>query len=81
MRADPRVNLVVYEQAMPLRGVEAWGRATLSQDGFHDVVRRTAARYVGPDQADEFAAGFKQANWVIRLVPEGVRAWDFADEA
>jgi PPOX class probable F420-dependent enzyme len=78
--ADSRVRIVVHEQRLPYRGVAAWGSAVLRPDGFHDVVRRTAARYYGEDAADAFAAAFKEPGLVIRLVPERIRAWDFRDE-
>ena len=80
LQRDPRASLAIAEPVMPLRGLDASGRATLSTDGFHDVVRRTAARYVGPDAADGFAAGYPEARVVIRLVPDKIRAWDFKDD-
>jgi PPOX class probable F420-dependent enzyme len=79
--ADPRASIVVAEQTLPYRGVEAAGHATLSKDGFHDVVRRTAARYYGPDKADAFAAGYERSGRVIRLVPDKIRVWDYRDKA
>jgi len=78
---DPRVSIVVAEQTLPYRGVEAWGRAVLTREGFHDVVRRTAARYWGPEMAEPFAARFLEPGLVIRLVPDRTRAWDYADDA
>ena len=78
--ADPRASLVIHEQTLPYRGVEVSGRATLSEDGFFDVVRRTAARYYGPDQADGFVSMFSKPGLVIRLAPERIRAWDFQDD-
>jgi PPOX class probable F420-dependent enzyme len=78
--ADPRASIVVHEQTLPYRGVEAAGRATLSSVGFHDVVRRTAARYYGPAMADAFAAGYTKPGLVIRLDPDRIRAWDFRDD-
>jgi PPOX class probable F420-dependent enzyme len=80
LERDPRASLVVAEQTMPYRGVDASGRATLSLEGFHDVVRRTAARYIGPGEADAFAASYPEPRMVIRLVPERIRAWDFKDD-
>ena len=68
------------EQTLPYRGLDISGRATLSRDGFHEVVRRTAARYIAPESADAFAAGYKEPNMVIRLVPDRIRAWDFRDD-
>jgi PPOX class probable F420-dependent enzyme len=79
--ADPRVRIVVHEQTLPYRGVEAWGSAALTPDGFHDLVRRTAARYYGEEAADPFVAGFKEPGLVIRMRPDPIRAWDFRDEA
>jgi PPOX class probable F420-dependent enzyme len=80
LERDARASVVIAEQVMPLRGLELSGRATLSIDGFYDVVRRTAIRYEGPDGADQLAASFSEPRPVIRLVPERIRAWDFRDE-
>lgn len=77
---DPRAVLVIHEQVLPYRGVEVSGSATLSEGGFFEVVRRTAARYYGPDQADAFVAGFSKPGLVIRLAPDHIRAWDFQDD-
>jgi PPOX class probable F420-dependent enzyme len=77
---DPRASIVVYDQAPPYRGLEASGPATLVSQGFHDVVRRTAARYIGPDRADAFASGYRTPGLVIRITPDRLRAWDFRDE-
>jgi PPOX class probable F420-dependent enzyme len=80
LAADSRASVVVHEQTMPYRGLEASGRVTLSSEGFYDVVRRTAARYGSPDDADGFAASYKQPGLVVRLVPTKLRAWDFRDD-
>ena len=81
LQADPRASLVVAEQVLPYRGIEASGTATLSSEPFYEVLRRTAVRYAGPDKADAMVAGYKEAGLVIRLVPDKVRIWDFKDEA
>ena len=80
LERDPRASIVVAEQAMPYRGIDASGRATLSLEGFHDVVRRTAARYMSPAEADALAADYPEPRPVIRLVPDRLRAWDFNDD-
>jgi PPOX class probable F420-dependent enzyme len=80
LERDPRASLVVAEQAMPYRGLDASGRATLSLEGFHDVVRRTAARYMSPEEADALAAEYPDPRPVIRLVPDRIRVWDFNDD-
>jgi PPOX class probable F420-dependent enzyme len=81
LSADPRASIVVHEQTLPYRGLEASGRATLSSEGFYDVVRRTAGRYYSPEAADGFVAGYPEPGLVVRLVPEKLRAWDFRDDA
>lgn len=81
LRRDPRASLVVAEQVMPLRGLEVSGRATLSREGFYDVLRRVVTRYEGAEEAETMVAGIDEPGYVIRLVPERSRAWDFADEA
>ncbi len=81
LQRDPRASLAVAEQVMPLRGLDVSGHVTLSTDGFYDVVRRTAVRYVGADAADAFVAGYPEPRVVIRLVPDRIRAWDFKDDA
>ena len=80
LERDPRASLVVAEQGLPYRGLDVTGRASLSTDGFHDVLRRTAARYMGPQSADPMVASYKEPRVVIRLVPERIRAWDFRDD-
>jgi len=81
LQRDPRASLVVAEQVMPLRGLEVSGRATLSKDGFFDVLRRVVTRYENAQAAESMVAGIDEPGYVIRLVPERSRAWDFADEA
>lgn len=80
LQRDARANIVVAEQTLPYRGIEASGRATLSQDGYRDVVKRTAARYISPEAADGFAAAMKNPGLVVRLVPDRLRVWDFRDD-
>ena len=80
LQNDPRASVVITEQVMPLRALEVSGRATLSLDGYHDLVRRTAIRYLGPDRAGAFAASLLEPKPVIRLIPERIRAWDFRDD-
>ena len=78
--ADPRVSLVVAEQTLPYRGVEVSGRATLTPDGFADVIRRTGIKYYGPEKGNAFADGYGTEGLLIHLVPERIRAWDFRDD-
>jgi len=53
---DPRVTLVVDLEEMPYGFVQIQGEATVSEDPDEllDSATRIAARYVGPDRADEY---------------------------
>lgn len=74
IRRDPRASIAVYENALPLRGLEMRGTAKLLTDGLHELRARIWQRYmsVEPPTPDETE---------IRVRIEGVmRAWDFADQ-
>lgn len=81
IRRDPRVSIVVANSTWPYKGVEVRGVATLSNEGFHEVLGRTARRYFGEEAGASFAASFTTAGFVIRIEPGTLRAWDYADEA
>ena len=75
VRADPRVVLVVAEHATPYRGVEASGTAELLGEGYLPLAERMVERYLGgvvPPELD-------REGHVLRLKPERLRAWSFAD--
>jgi PPOX class probable F420-dependent enzyme len=80
IKRDPRVTIVVANAEWPYKGVEIRGTATISGDGFYEILGRTARRYLGDAAAarmvDSYAPGV-----VIRIEPEHTRAWDYANEA
>ena len=78
---DPRVSIVVANSDWPYKGIEVRGEARLSEDGFFDVLGRTARRYFGEDVGAGFAASFTKPGVVIRIEPGTLRAWDYSDEA
>jgi PPOX class probable F420-dependent enzyme len=77
---DPRVSVVVANQEWPYKGLEIRASATVSPDGFYDVLARTARRYMGDESAERMVASY-QPGVVIRIEPGELRAWDYADEA
>ena len=79
LRRDPRASLVVCEQVPPYRGVEARGRASFVTTGVEEAASRVATRYLGPGAGPAYAATTAD-DLLIRLEPETLRAWDFADE-
>jgi PPOX class probable F420-dependent enzyme len=78
---DPRVSIVVANSDWPYKGMEVRGEARLSEDGFFDVLGRTARRYFGEEVGAGFAASFTKPGVVIRIEPGELRAWDYSDEA
>ena len=73
LRRDARASVAVYENDMPLRGLELRGTARLFNEGLHDLRQRIYHHYMGegPKSPDDHEIG-------MRL--EGtIRAWDFAD--
>ncbi|MBA3877033.1 MAG: hypothetical protein C0498_08880 [Anaerolinea sp.] len=78
MRGDSRVSIVVAENLLPYRGIEVRGRASISSDPYPATMRRLALRYFGPG-ADELYPD-SAAGAVVRIEPERIRCWDFADD-
>jgi PPOX class probable F420-dependent enzyme len=77
---DPRVSVVVANQEWPYKGMEIRAQATLSGDGFYDVLGRTARRYSGEEAATRMVSSY-EPGVVIRIEPGELRAWDYEDEA
>lgn len=80
VKRDPRVSIVVANAAWPYKGVEVRGTATVSGDGFYEILGRTARRYLGDAAAARMVESYAPGV-VIRIEPEHTRAWDYADEA
>lgn len=75
VRHDPRVTIVVAEHATPYRGVEASGRAEVLREGYEALAERMVERYLG----GVFPPELDRDGHVLRLKPERLRAWSFAD--
>ena len=80
LERDPRVSLIVAEDAHPYRAIEARGQAELRSEGYAEFGRAIVRRYVeahdpGADLADYLLDG----GVIVRLEPEAIRAWDYAD--
>jgi PPOX class probable F420-dependent enzyme len=80
VRRDPRVSIVVYEDAPPYAGIELRGTARLSAEDGRDTLRRIAGRYLGDREAAAYVAGADWEDVVLRLEPGHLRVWDFVDE-
>ncbi|HEX5578386.1 MAG TPA: pyridoxamine 5'-phosphate oxidase family protein [Candidatus Limnocylindria bacterium] len=81
LRRDPQASIVVCESVLPYRGLEVRTTARLSKLHDLEIARRIAARYIGAEGGDQYAAG-AQDDMLIRLEPGdgGLRGWDFADD-
>ncbi|HET7760185.1 MAG TPA: TIGR03618 family F420-dependent PPOX class oxidoreductase [Gaiellaceae bacterium] len=79
LRKNPRASIVVCEDAPPYRGIELRATAQLSEPEDRTVVRRIAARYLGPEAGGRYAESSGD-DLLVRLEPDELRAWDFADD-
>jgi PPOX class probable F420-dependent enzyme len=79
LRRDPRASLVVCEPTPPYRGVEARGRVRLVGEGVDQAAERIASRYLGAEAGPAYAAATAD-DLLLRLEPDELRGWDFADE-
>ena len=79
LRRDPRATILVAESEPPLRGVEVRGSAQFIDDGVTETTRRIVARY-GDEEAEADAEARRGADVIVRLEPDHIRIWDFADE-
>ncbi len=73
LRRDARASIAVYENGMPLRGLEMRGTGRLFHEGLHELRQRIYHQYMGngPKTADAEEIGVR--------VEGTIRAWDFAD--
>ena len=78
LRRDRRASILVCQHEPPYRGLELRATAVLSVAEDHSVVRRIAARYLGREAGERYAATGGD-DVLIRLEPGQLRGWDFAD--
>ena len=75
---DPRVTIVVAEDALPYRGFEVRGTALLTDRPYAPTIRRIARRYVGAKGESFYADDY--GGVVVRIEPGDARGWDFRDD-
>ena len=76
---DPRVSFVVANQEWPYKGLEIRTEATVSTDDFYGVLRRTAQRYSGDEEAERMVSSYAEGV-VIRMEPGTLRGWAYEDD-
>jgi PPOX class probable F420-dependent enzyme len=79
LRRDPRASIVVCDHHPPYRGLEVRATARLIALREGSIVRRIAARYLGPEAGQRYAETAGD-DLLIRLEPGELRGWDFADD-
>lgn len=79
VRRQPSASVLVCEATPPYRGVEARCRVLLLTGRVDEAAARIASRYLGPEVGPAYAATTGD-DLLLRLEPDGLRAWDFADE-
>ena len=77
---DPRVSLVVAEQAFPWTGVEIRCEARIVTDDIEDVARRINVRYEGAERGEDFTQETVAGSVILRLEPGELRTWNYAHE-
>jgi len=73
LRRDSRASVAVYENDMPLRGLELRGTGRMFTEGLHELRQRIYHHYMGegPKSPDEAEIGAR--------IEGTIRAWDFAE--
>jgi PPOX class probable F420-dependent enzyme len=81
LERDPRCSLLIFEAALPFRGVRASGVAEVIRGDVTPVRVAISGRYLGGERQGERYAESRRSKpgVVVRLVPADVTAWDLAD--
>ena len=80
VRRDPRVSLVVAEQAYPWTGVEIRCEVRLVTEGIEDAARRINDRYEGAEHGEDVTQETASGSVILRLEPGELRTWNYAEE-
>ncbi len=75
---DPRVTIVVAEDALPYRGFEMRGLARSTDVPYGPTSRRMARRYVGAKGESFYSDSHDGV--VVRIEAGDTRGWDFRDD-
>jgi PPOX class probable F420-dependent enzyme len=82
LERDPRLTLLLAEDAFPYRAIEVRGRAALSTDDYHAVAAEICRRYVEAYAPGSTVEAYMsvEPGVIARLEPDVVTCWDYADE-
>ena len=65
LEADPRINVLVYDEDNPYDYVEVRGTATGTTDGAREHIDRLAKRYLGVDEYPFHQPGEQRITYVV----------------
>ena len=81
LERDPRLTILLAEDAFPYRAIEIRGRASLSRDDYHavgvEICRRYVAAYDPTSTVEAYVSDEPGA--IVRIEPDVVTCWDYAD--
>ena len=83
LEGDPRVTVLLAEDAHPYRAIEVRGRASMTREGYHDIGRQICQRYVEAFDPTSDASSYLsvEPGVIARIEPDVVTCWDYADDA
>jgi Pyridoxamine 5'-phosphate oxidase len=82
LERDPRLTVLLAENAAPYRAIEVRGRAIVTTDGYHERGAAICRRYVEAYDPETPVAAYLSVapGVVVEIEPEAVHCWDYADD-
>ncbi len=78
IKRDNRVSIVI-DTSYPGKGVILEGEARLSGDKVEEITRKISAKYVKPEELDDYVKSvLKTPMVVIRVNPKKILTWDYS---
>jgi hypothetical protein len=83
LERDPRLTIVLAENALPYRAIEVRGRASLTTDGYHrratEICRPYVEAYDPGTPVEAYLSD--EAGVIVEIQPETQNCWDYADDS
>ena len=83
LETDPRMTVVLAEDAYPYRAIEVRGRVRMTADRYHELGAAVCRRYVDAfdPSADITSYLSVEPGVIAELEPDVMTCWDYADDA
>jgi hypothetical protein len=82
LERDPRLTILLAENAFPYRAIEVRGRASLTTDGYHrraiEICRPYVEAYDSATPVEDYVS--VAAGVIVEIEPEVQNCWDYADD-